>query len=100
MKSPKQSQVLCCLAITSDSLLFKSLTCTGAGRCSSNAELAAIAGVDAEKYGLEMLEAGADLSDKTIAQLITLMPRKFFLGMAKAEIAQVNAVDPNEVLTS
>ena len=28
--------------------------------------------VDAEKYGLEMLKAGADLSDKTIDQLISL----------------------------
>jgi manganese-dependent inorganic pyrophosphatase len=84
-------------AIISDSLLFKSPTCTEQDVAAAM-ELAAIAGVDAEKYGLEMLKAGADLSDKTIAQLITLDAKEFSMGMAKVEIAQVNAVDPNEVL--
>lgn len=84
-------------AIISDSLLFKSPTCTGEDVAAAK-ELAAIAGVDAEKYGLEMLKAGADLSDKTIAQLITLDAKEFQMGSAKVEVAQVNAVDVNDVL--
>ncbi|MEH7253864.1 manganese-dependent inorganic pyrophosphatase, partial [Neobacillus niacini] len=58
-------------AIISDSLLFKSPTCTPEDVAAAK-ELAIIAGVEADSYGLEMLKAGADLSDKTIEQLITL----------------------------
>ncbi len=85
-------------AIISDSLLFKSPTCTEQDVAAAR-ELAAIAGVDAESYGLDMLKAGADLSDKTIAQLISLDAKEFAMGSYKVEIAQVNAVDTNDVLS-
>jgi manganese-dependent inorganic pyrophosphatase len=45
-----------------------------------------------------MLKAGADLSDKTVAELISLDAKEFSMGDYKVEIAQVNAVDPNDVL--
>lgn len=61
-------------------------------------ELAVIAGVDADSYGLDMLKAGADLSQKTIAELISLDAKEFVMGQSKVEIAQVNAVDVNDVL--
>ena len=85
-------------AIISDSLLFKSPTCTPEDVAAAR-ELAAIAGVDAEQYGLEMLKAGANLSDKSIDQLISLDSKEFSMGSAKVEIAQVNAVDVNDVLS-
>ncbi|GIP39078.1 putative manganese-dependent inorganic pyrophosphatase [Paenibacillus sp. J31TS4] len=85
-------------AIISDSLLFKSPTCTQEDIDAAR-ELAEIAGVDAESYGLEMLKAGADLSDKSISQLISLDAKEFQMGSAKVEIAQVNAVDTNDVLS-
>lgn len=84
-------------AIISDSLLFKSPTCTEEDVAAAR-ELAEIAGVDAEKYGLDMLKAGADLSDKTIEQLISLDAKEFQMGRSKVEIAQVNTVDPKDVL--
>ncbi|NBD23815.1 manganese-dependent inorganic pyrophosphatase [Paenibacillus glycinis] len=85
-------------AIISDSLLFKSPTCTPEDVAAAR-ELAAIAGVDADTYGLDMLKAGADLSQKTIAQLISLDSKEFSMGGSKVEIAQVNAVDVNDVLS-
>lgn len=85
-------------AIISDSLLFKSPTCTEEDVAAAR-ELAEIAGVDADAYGLEMLKAGADLSDKSIEQLISLDAKEFQMGGAKVEIAQVNAVDTNDVLS-
>ncbi|GAA0316368.1 manganese-dependent inorganic pyrophosphatase [Bacillus carboniphilus] len=85
-------------AIISDSLLFKSPTCTDEDVAAAK-ELAEIAEVDAEKYGLDMLKAGADLSDKSIKELITLDAKEFQMGSAKVEIAQVNAVDVNDVLS-
>lgn len=84
-------------AIISDSLLFKSPTCTEQDVAAAR-ELADIAGVNPEEYGLDMLKAGADLSDKSIEQLISLDAKEFSMGSAKVEIAQVNAVDVNDVL--
>lgn len=84
-------------AIISDSLLFKSPTCTDEDIAAAR-ELAEIAQVNAEEYGLAMLKAGADLSDKTIDQLISLDAKEFQMGNYKTEIAQVNAVDLNDVL--
>ncbi|MCG7409176.1 manganese-dependent inorganic pyrophosphatase [Paenibacillus sp. ACRRX] len=83
-------------AIISDSLLFKSPTCTPEDVAAAR-ELAEIAGVDAEQYGLDMLKAGADVSSKSIAELISLDSKEFTMGSAKVEIAQVNVVDINDV---
>ncbi|MCA1023525.1 manganese-dependent inorganic pyrophosphatase [Halobacillus litoralis] len=85
-------------AIISDSLLFKSPTCTEEDRRAAE-ELAEIAGVDAEEYGLKMLKAGADISEKTAEELISLDAKEFDMGGKKVEIAQVNTVDTNDVLS-
>ncbi|AZU61823.1 manganese-dependent inorganic pyrophosphatase [Neobacillus mesonae] len=84
-------------AIISDSLLFKSPTCTHEDVIAAH-ELAEIAGVDANVYGLEMLKAGADVSSKTVEELLTLDAKGFDMGSSKVEIAQVNTVDPSDVL--
>jgi manganese-dependent inorganic pyrophosphatase len=85
-------------AIISDSLLFKSPTCTEQDVAAAR-ELAKIAEVNGDSYGLAMLKAGADLSDKSIRELISLDAKEFQMGSAKVEIAQVNAVDVNDVLS-
>ncbi|AOV06630.1 manganese-dependent inorganic pyrophosphatase [Sporosarcina ureilytica] len=95
---PKDIAGLMLSAIISDSLLFKSPTFTEEDRTAAE-ELAEIAGVNAEEYGLEMLKAGADLSDKKIEELIALDAKEFtFENGLKIEIAQVNAVDVDEVM--
>lgn len=93
----KETAGLMLSAIISDSLLFKSPTCTQEDIDAAK-ELADIAGVDAQVYGLDMLKAGADLSDKSVEQLISLDAKEFQMGSSKVEIAQVNAVDTNDVL--
>ncbi|UOE92598.1 manganese-dependent inorganic pyrophosphatase [Alkalihalobacillus sp. LMS39] len=98
VKIQKEIAGLMLSAIISDSLLFKSPTCTDEDVAAAK-ELADIAGVDSQAYGLEMLKAGADLGDKTIAQLISLDAKEFQMGNSKVEIAQVNAVDTNDVLS-
>ena len=84
-------------AIISDSLLFKSPTCTEQDIAAAK-ELETIAGVGALEYGLAMLKAGADLSGKTLEDLLTLDAKEFGMGDYKVEIAQINAVDVNEVM--
>jgi manganese-dependent inorganic pyrophosphatase len=83
-------------AIISDSLLFKSPTCTDEDVAAAN-ELANIAGVDPQVYGLEMLKAGANMSTKSVAELVTLDAKEFSMGNAKVEVAQINVVDTNDV---
>ncbi len=84
-------------AIISDSLLFKSPTCTKQDIDAAR-ELAEIAEVDVEVYGLAMLKAGADLSNKTLEDLISLDSKEFEAGEYRFEVAQVNAIDVSEVL--
>lgn len=84
-------------AIISDTLLFKSPTCTQQDIDAAN-ELAAIAGVQPETYGLDMLKAGADLSDKSARELLSIDAKEFPMGNYKVEIAQVNAVNIDDVL--
>nr|MDH3091908.1 manganese-dependent inorganic pyrophosphatase [Bacillus velezensis] len=96
VKIEKEIAGLMLSAIISDSLLFKSPTCTEQDIATAK-ELAEIAGVDAEEYGLNMLKAGADLSKKTVEELISLDAKEFTLGDEKVEIAQVNTVDIEDV---
>ncbi|MGP3746962.1 manganese-dependent inorganic pyrophosphatase [Bacillus sp. 3A_MP1] len=96
VKIEKEIAGLMLSAIISDSLLFKSPTCTDQDIAAAK-ELAEIAGVDAEEYGLNMLKAGADLSKKTVEELISLDAKEFTLGSKKVEIAQVNTVDIEDV---
>ncbi|MEK4487492.1 manganese-dependent inorganic pyrophosphatase [Psychrobacillus sp. FSL H8-0484] len=84
-------------AIVSDTLLFKSPTCTEEDVVAAR-ELEKIAGVNAEEYGLAMLKAGADLSDKSLEDLLSLDAKEFGMGEYKVVIAQVNAVDVNDVM--
>ena len=84
-------------AIVSDTLLFKSPTCTEQD-VQAGKELAEIAGVDAADYGLAMLKAGADLSDKSLEDLLSLDAKGFEFGAYKSVVAQVNAVDIEDVL--
>lgn len=94
---PKSIAGLMLSAIVSDSLLFKSPTCTEED-VNAAKELAEIAEVDVEIYGLEMLKAGTNLSDKSIEDLLKLDAKEFSMGSSKVEIAQVNTVDPNELI--
>ena len=84
-------------AIVSDTLLFKSPTCTQQD-IEAATELARIAEIDVNSYGLEMLKAGTNLSTKSEAELIDLDAKSFPMGSYNMRIAQVNVVDEQELL--
>lgn len=83
-------------AIISDTLLFKSPTTTPQDEKAVK-ELAEIAGVDYETYGLAMLKAGTNLGSKTEEELITSDAKSFEMGGKTVRIDQVNTVDLDEV---
>ena len=84
-------------AIISDTLLFKSPTCTPLDVEVGN-KLAQIANVDVNKYGLEMLKAGTDLSDFSPEELINIDSKPFDTNGVKYQVAQVNTASIEEVL--
>ncbi|MBL7565961.1 manganese-dependent inorganic pyrophosphatase [Staphylococcus saccharolyticus] len=84
-------------AIISDSLLFKSPTCTQEDINAAQA-LKDIANIDLDKYGLEMLKAGASTIDKSAETLLNMDAKSFNMGDYVTRIAQVNTVDIDEVL--
>ncbi|AYX90266.1 manganese-dependent inorganic pyrophosphatase [Staphylococcus cohnii] len=83
-------------AIISDSLLFKSPTCTQQDIDAAEA-LKSIADIDLESYGLEMLKAGASTTDKTASELLNMDAKSFNMGDYITRIGQVNTVDIDEV---
>ena len=97
VKVKKEMAGLMLSSIISDSLLFKSPTCTQEDVDAAK-ELAEIAGTDTEKYGLEMLKSGADMSGKSVDELLTLDAKEFSMGDHNVKIAQVNVVDTDDVL--
>ncbi|MGM5632036.1 manganese-dependent inorganic pyrophosphatase [Apibacter raozihei] len=84
--------------IISDTLLFKSPTCTDEDIKAAQ-ELATIAGVDLNDYGMELLKAGTNLSGKSAVELISLDAKSFEVNDKKIRVAQVNTVDFNDIFS-
>lgn len=84
-------------AIISDTLLLKSPTTT-IKDIKAVEELAKIADVNYNNYGLEMLKAGTDLSGYSASELINIDAKCVDMNGNKIKIAQVNTVDIKDVL--
>ena len=95
---PKDMAGMMLSAVISDTLLMKSPTCTPEDEAAIIA-LAALAGVDYNTYGLDLLKAGTNLSAKSCEELLDLDAKSFPMGNETVRIAQVNTVDVNDVLT-
>lgn len=89
---PKDIAGLMLSAILSDTLVFNSPTCTDRD-IKAATDLAEIAGVDAKKYGRELLIAGSDISDKTPKEILSQDRKRFTMGDYKITIAQINTGD-------
>ncbi|HFR3550479.1 manganese-dependent inorganic pyrophosphatase [Streptococcus sp. A34] len=94
---PKEVAGLLLSGLISDTLLLKSPT-THATDPQVAAELAEIAGVNLEEYGLALLKAGTNLSSKSAEELIDIDAKTFGLNGNDVRVAQVNTVDIAEVL--
>ena len=94
---PAQMAGLMLSAIISDTLLLKSPTTTEKDK-KALAELAKIADIDVNIYGLDMLKAGTNLDKYTEDELIRLDAKKIEKEDIKYVIAQVNTVSIPDVL--
>ena len=93
----KEEAILMASSIISDTLLLKSPTTTEHDK-KALTELEKIAGIDINKYGLDMLKAGTDLGDFTAEELVNLDAKNLDKDGAKFVIAQVNTVSIEDVL--
>lgn len=88
----KEAAGLLCGAIISDTLLFRSPTCTPIDKelC---LKLAEIAGIDAEKFAQDMFKAGTSLKGKTIEEIFNQDFKPFVINGVKIGVGQVNTMD-------
>jgi manganese-dependent inorganic pyrophosphatase len=84
-------------AIISDTLLLKSPTTTEDDKKAVE-ELAEIAEIDYEAYGLEMLKAGTDLSSFTIPEILSLDAKQIDFKDVKSIVNQVNTASISDVM--
>ncbi|MBQ9391542.1 MAG: putative manganese-dependent inorganic diphosphatase, partial [Lachnospiraceae bacterium] len=92
---PKMAGIMCS-AILSDTLMFRSPTCTDYDKKMAE-ELAKIAGIDIESFALSMFEAGSDFGEKSIEDIFYSDFKTFVSGDNKFGVAQVSAVTDNQL---
>lgn len=85
-------------AIISDTLLFRSPTCTKTDEMAGRA-LAEIAGVDIEKYAMEMFSSGSDLMQKTDREIFYQDFKTFSAGEIHFGVSQVTSLNEEELLS-
>lgn len=94
---PKKIAGLLMSAIISDTVLFKSPTCTQTDKDAVE-YLSKIAGVDYKEYGMAMLKAGADIGDMTPAQIVKNDSKEFQIGNYPMLISQLSVMDTDQVM--
>ena len=87
---------LLCSAIISDTLLFRSPTCTSVDERAAR-ELAQIAGLDIEKYAVQMFSAGSNLKDKGDEEIFYQDFKRFTSGKVTFAVGQITSLDENEL---
>lgn len=92
VKPSKEVAGMMLSAIISDTVLFRSPTCTEEDKMAVK-ELAEIAGVDYEKYGMDMLKAGADISDYPAEKLAHNDTKEFEAGGKTFSCGQISVMD-------
>ncbi len=83
-------------AIISDTLLFKSPTCTPADK-KAGEELAKLAGVTAEDFAKEMFKAGSDLGSKEPKEIFFMDFKKFEIEGKNIGVGQVSTINSDEI---
>jgi len=83
-------------AIISDTLLYRSPTCTEIDKIAGE-KLAAIAGVNAEELAKSMFTAGSNLQNKKPTEILHQDFKKFTVGNTNVGIGQISSMDSNEL---
>lgn len=93
---PKDIAGLLCAAIVSDTLLFRSPTCTPLDQMVAK-EMASIAEIDIEKFASDMFKAGSNLSEKTTEEIFYQDFKKFIAGDVVFGVGQISSMATDEL---
>ena len=96
MEIDKTTAGLLCSAIISDTLLFRSPTCTAVDKAAGLA-LAQIAGLDIEKYAIDMFSAGSNLKGKSDGDIYYQDFKRFTVGNSVFGIGQITSLNAVEL---
>ena len=92
----KTTASLLCAAIISDTLLFRSPTCTWIDELSAK-ELAQIAELDMEELAQNMFQAGSNLKGKTAEEICFQDFKQFTVNDIKFGVGQINSMNAEEL---
>ena len=92
----KATAGMLCSAIISDTLLFRSPTCTPIDKAAGLA-LAQIAGLDIEKYAIDMFSAGSNLKGKSDGDIFYQDFKRFTVGNSVFGIGQITSLNAVEL---
>lgn len=87
---------LLCAAILSDTLMFRSPTCTKVDREAAE-ELAGLAGIEPESFAKEMFNAGSCLREKPIEEIFRQDFKTFHVGELSFGVGQINSMNEYEL---
>ena len=85
-----------CAAILSDTLLFRSPTCTPLDEATAK-KLAEIAEIDMDTFAMEMFEAGSSLKNKTPEQLFNQDYKTFQVDALTIGVSQISSINQREL---
>lgn len=92
----RETAGLLCSAIISDTLLFRSPTCTETDRLAALA-LAETAGIEIDKYAADMFAAGSNLKGKSDAEIFYQDYKRFSAGKISFGIGQISSLNAEEL---
>ncbi|MCI8669602.1 MAG: putative manganese-dependent inorganic diphosphatase [Lachnospiraceae bacterium] len=93
---PKQIAGLLCAAILSDTLMFRSPTCTAVDKMAAE-NLAAKAEIEIKSFATEMFRAGSNLKMKSPEEIFYQDFKKFDMNGKNIGIGQINSLDAVEL---
>ena len=96
VKIPQKIAGLLCSAILSDTLIFRSPTCTQVDKDAAE-KLSEIAGIVPEEYAAKMFQAGSNLSVKSPEEIFYQDFKKFELGDITLGVGQINSMTSKEL---
>ncbi len=97
MEIPPKIAGLLCAAIISDTLLFRSPTCTNYDKVAAGA-LALLAGINLEDFARRMFRAGSNLENKSSEEIFYQDYKKFMAeGNIVFGVGQISSMDPDEL---
>jgi manganese-dependent inorganic pyrophosphatase len=93
---PKNIAGLLCAAILSDTLMFRSPTCTVVDKVAAK-DLSRIADINIEEFSTKMFQAGSNLKNKSPEEIFYQDFKKFVIGETTIGVGQINSLDAEEL---